>query len=43
MLGGIYSDLEDVLGIEIDLLSKLPDSERFKANLKKDEVLLYER
>ncbi len=43
MLGGIYSDLEDALGMEIDLLSKLPDSERFKANLKKDEVLLYEQ
>ena len=39
MLSGIYSDLEDAL----DLLSKLPDSDLFKENLKRDEVLLYER
>ena len=43
MLGGIYSELSDALGTELDLLSKLPDSEAFKENLKKDEVLLYER
>lgn len=43
MLGGIYSELEEALGTKLDLLSKLPDSEMFKANLKKDEVLLYER
>ncbi len=42
MLGGIYSDLEAALGREIDLLSRLPDSEKFKENLQKDEVLLYE-
>lgn len=41
-LGGIYSDLEDALGTEIDLLSRLPDSERFRQNLSRDEVLLYE-
>ena len=43
MLGGIYSELSDALGTELDLLSRLPDSEAFKKNLKKDEVLLYER
>lgn len=43
MLGGIYSDLSDALGTELDLLSKLPDSETFQANLRKDEVLLYKR
>ena len=43
MLGGIYSELSDALDTELDLLSKLPDSEAFKENLKKDEVLLYER
>ena len=43
MLGGIYSDLEDALGRKIDLLSKLPDSDKFKENLQRDEVLLYER
>ena len=43
MLGGIYSELSDALGAELDLLSRLPDSEAFRKNLKKDEVLLYER
>jgi hypothetical protein len=43
MLGGIYSELSDALGTELDLLSRLPDSEAFRENLKKDEVLLYER
>ena len=43
MLGGIYSDLADALGTEPDLLSRIPDSETFKTNLKKDEVLIYER
>ena len=43
MLGGIYSDLEDALGREIDLLSRLPTSEQFLSALKSDEVLLYER
>lgn len=43
MLGGIYADLSDALGTELDLLSKLPDSETFKENLQKEEVLLYER
>ena len=43
MLGGIYSELSDALGTKLDLLSRLPESEAFKKNLKKDEVLLYER
>lgn len=43
MLSGIYSDLKDALGTELDLLNKLPDSDLFKENLKRDEVLLYER
>ena len=43
MLGGIYSELSDALDTELDLLSRLPESEAFKENLKKDEVLLYER
>ena len=43
MLGGIYSELSDALGTKLDLLSRLPDSEAFKKNLRKDEVLLYER
>ncbi len=43
MLGGIYSDFEEALGMELDLLSVLPKSEAFRKNLKKDEVLIYER
>lgn len=43
MLGGIYSDFEDALGTELDLLNILPESESFRANLKKDEILLYEK
>ena len=43
MLGGIYADLADALGKKLDLLSKLPDSKAFQENLKKDEVLIYER
>lgn len=43
MLGGIYSDLEDAFGLEIDLISVLPESKDFRANLEKDEVLVYER
>ena len=43
MLGGIYSELSEALGTELDLLSRLPESEAFKENLKKDEILLYER
>ena len=42
-LGGVYEDLREVLGKELDLISILPDSEKFRENLKKDEVLIYER
>ena len=41
-LCGIYADFEEALGMELDLLNKLPDSETFRENLKKDEVLIYE-
>ena len=42
-LGGIYEDMKEALGKELDLLSVLPDSEKFRENLKRDEVLIYER
>jgi len=42
-LGGIYEDLKDALGKDLDLLSTLPESESFRNNLKRDEVLIYER
>ena len=43
ILGGIYEDMKEALGKNIDLLSVLPDSEEFRENLKRDEVLIYER
>ena len=42
-LGGIYEDMKEALGKNIDLLSVLPDSEKFRDNLRRDEVLIYER
>ena len=43
-LSGFRLDLVDALGTEVDLLSVLPDPQfkRFRENLKKDEILLYE-
>lgn len=43
VMGGFYADVRDCLGKELDVLSRLPDSEKFKANLRRDEVLIYER
>ena len=43
VMGGFYADIKDTLGKDLDILSRLPDSEKFKANLKRDEVLIYER
>lgn len=45
-VSGFRLDLVDALGHEVDLLTCLPRgplSETFIANLKRDEVLLYER
>lgn len=43
-LSGLRLDLVDALGVEVDLLSVLPDPQykKFRENLKKDEILLYE-
>lgn len=43
-LSGFRIDLVEALGVEVDLLSVLPDSrfKKFKENLTKDEILLYE-
>lgn len=43
VMGGFYADIKEALGSELDILSRLPDSEKFKANLRRDEVLIYER
>lgn len=43
-LSGFRLDLVEALGTEVDLLSVLPDPhfKRFRENLKRDEILLYE-
>ena len=41
-LSGLRLDIMDALGIEVDLISELPESEVFRKNLMQDEVLLYE-
>ncbi len=43
-LSGFRLDLVEALGTEVDLLSVLPDPQfkRFRENLKRDEILLYE-
>lgn len=43
-LSGFRLDLVDILGREVDLLTSIPDdelSQKFRANLERDEVLLY--
>ena len=45
-LGGLYSDLEEALGKELDLITvkslKYNDDNDFKENLEKERVLIYE-
>ena len=41
-MGGLLLDLEDALGIPVDLVTTGSLSERFLNAIKKDEVLLYE-
>ena len=41
-LSGFRLDLVDALGVEVDIVSKQPESPSFQRNLAKDEVLLYE-
>lgn len=43
VMGGFYADIKESLGKELDILSRLPDSDKFRSNLKRDEVLIYER
>ena len=39
--GGLYADMEEALGLEIDLLSRDDTSKRFLSKISKDEVLIY--
>ena len=41
-LSGFRQDLVESLGVEVDIISKLPESAAFQRNLTRDEVLLYE-
>ena len=43
-LGGIYADLEEALGKEIDLITRLPEENKiFKKYVEREEILLYDR
>ena len=41
--GGFYGDIRDVLGVELDLVSREDAGKRFLNAISKDEVLLYAR
>ena len=42
-LGGLYCDLEDALGMQVDIvLNGIPEESRFMQEVKNDEVLLYD-
>ena len=45
-LGGLYADLEEALGKELDMITvkslKYNDDDSFKNNLEKERVLIYE-
>ena len=40
--GGLYADIQEALGVEIDLLSRRGTRQKFLDRIAKDEVLLYE-
>lgn len=41
--GGVYGELEDTLGLSLDLVDRESLSRRFLRNIKADEVLVYEK
>ena len=42
--GGFYADLEEALGKEIDLITRIPEEYKiFKKYVERDEILLYDR
>ena len=42
-LGGIYADLEEAMGKEIDIITRIPEElEIFKKYVERDEILLYD-
>ena len=43
VLGGLYSDLRDGLKKELDMVTLQGADEDFLANIRKDEVMIYEQ
>lgn len=41
--GGLYGDLKDALGLEVDVLSRISTRQKFLDKIAKDEVLIYAR
>lgn len=41
--GGFYADVQEALGVELDVLSRRGTRQKFLDKIAKDEVLLYER
>ena len=43
-LGGFYADIEEALGKEIDLITRIPEENKiFRRYVERDEILLYDR
>lgn len=42
-IGGLYSDLSDALGKELDMVTTAGADSAFLARIRRDEVTLYER
>ena len=41
--GGFYADVEEALGVELDVLSRRSTRKQFLDKISRDEVLLYAR
>ena len=42
-LGGLYADLEEVLGKEVDMITRIPEEYKiFKKYVERDEILIYD-
>ena len=42
-LGGLYADLEEVLGKEIDIITRIPEEYKiFKKYVEREEILIYD-
>ena len=42
-LGGLYADLEEVLGKEVDMITRIPEEYKiFKKYVEREEILIYD-